>query len=233
MDNLVNLVSSICSPVVNSRLVIGPFFYKFSFFILLLTCSFSAQASSFTFNLRGSDAALVLDGFNSGHLTSSGLIANFVAGPGALTDQIFNHTATRFGINSLGTSDDSSSLIDAAIGISEFLTISFSKPIILDQLILSVFAPGEVASLSIASASPLLLAGLAVADDIYNFSNLTLGVEEKITLSHVTGNGFSFDSITVSSVEVPEPAIFTLISVGVIAVLVFRRRKTLRTGTTA
>lgn len=225
MDNFFNLVSSIFTPVVNKCSVTSLSFHKFSFFILVISCSFSAQASSFTFNLRGSEAALALDGFNSGQLTSNGLIANFVAGPGVSTDRIFNQTATRFGINSLGTSDDSSSLIDSANGIPEFLSISFNEAIILDQLILSVFAPGEVASLSIASASSLLLVGLTVAEDIYNFSNLALGVEEKIMLSHVAGNGFSFDSITVSTVEVPEPAIFTLILAGVIGLLIFRRRK--------
>ncbi len=223
MSNSIYLVSSVFG--FNRSSHTSQYFRKISLFVVALLFSFSAESGVFTFDLRGNDAALALDGGELGQLSSNGLTASFIAGPGALNRQIFNQTSTRFGINSLGTSNDSSSLIDAAAGTSEKLAISFNKLVRLDQLILSVFAPGEIAGLSIADASPVLLGGLADARDVYNFSGLTLAAGEKIILSHVSGNGFSFDSFSVSSVQVPEPPVVMLMSIGVISLLAFRRRK--------
>jgi PEP-CTERM motif len=224
MRNLIDLISSLCVSVINSRSGTKLYFRKIGLLILALSCSFTAQATSFVFDLRGSDAALALDGQSTGQLGNNSLIATFVAGPGAAVDEIFNQTATRFGINSLGTSDDSSSLIDAADGVSELLSISFSQVVKLDQIILSIFAPGEIAGLSIAGATPLLLNGLSDALDVYDFSASTLDIGEQILLSHVSGNGFSFDSFTVSSVQVPEPSVLVLMFVGVIGLFVFGLR---------
>jgi len=59
----------------------------------------------------------------------------------------------------------------------------------------------------------------------FNFSGLNLAVGENIILSHVSGNGFSFDRFSVSSMQVPEPPIIVLMSIGIVSLLAFRRRK--------
>jgi hypothetical protein len=130
MEILVYLVSSVQKIVKNHRSHHYAQACKSAF--LILANSFSAEATSIKFDLRGSDAAIALDGKNSGQIVNNDLIASFLAGPDAPLDQIFNQTSTRFGINSLDTADDSSSLIDIANGISENLVISFSETMKID-----------------------------------------------------------------------------------------------------
>ncbi len=217
-------VFSTYTPHVNKPVCIRLYWQRIVF-LFVLSWSTATQATVFTFDLRAGKAALALDGKNAGQLVNHGLTATFAAGPGAPIDGIFNQTSSRFGINSVGTSDDSSSLIDAVNDISEFLTISFGQRVLLSKITLSAFAPGEMAGLSIAGGTSLLLHGLAAAKDVYYFSNLTLGMGEQIRLSHVSGNGFSFENISLNSAKVQEPPVAVLMLSGVMAVIVFRRSR--------
>ena len=59
---------------------------------------------------------------------------------------------------------------------------------------------------------------MTAATDVYNFSaNNTVLVGQSIVLAHVAGNGFSFDSFTVSGVPEPSAFIMLLIGVGIVA----------------
>ncbi|MFT7458041.1 MAG: hypothetical protein ACI909_000714 [Planctomycetota bacterium] len=225
MEILVYLVSSAPLFFKNHRSEVHRQSCLSGLIILALTCNYSVQASSFTFDLRTSETALALDGKGAGQLIRDGLIASLVAGPGDSIEQIFNQTSTRFGINSIGTASDSSSLIDEADGTSEKLTISFSEAILLDQIILSLFTPGEIAAVMFTDGSSDVLTGLDAAEDVYRFSNIWLGVGEPLVLTHVSGNGFSFDSFTVSTIQVSEPPIAILMILGVISLMYFRCRK--------
>jgi hypothetical protein len=93
--------------------------------ILVMTVNFSVRASSITFDLRGSEA-LVLDGAHSGVLQKGDLSASFVVGPEGFKKNVFNQTSSRFGINTIGRSADSPSLIDMVGSITETLAISFN-----------------------------------------------------------------------------------------------------------
>lgn len=224
MEILVYLVSSVQNFVENHRSEHYVQACKSAFLILLLANSFPVEATSFKFDLRGGDAAIALDGMNSGQIVNNDLIAGFLAGPDATLAGIFNQTSTRFGINSLGTTNDSPSLIDSASGISENLAISFSETVKVDQLTLSLFTPVEIAKLLYGDGSSVILTGLALAQDVYKFSDITLDIGEPLILSHVSGNGFSLDSITVSSIEVSEPDMLILLVLGAVCVLTSRRR---------
>ena len=193
---------------------------------LLIACnSFAAQATIITFDLRSSEAAIFLDDVNIGDFVIGGLIASFSALPGAPLDSVFNQTASRFGINTLGSSDDSPSLIDAVNGFSEFLSVSFSENVLLDKIVLSAFTPAEQAQVSIEGSPPMELIGLDAAVDVYDFSNYTIQTGEQLILAHSLGNGFSFDSIGVSLVSVAEPSSLALVLVAGLMVLLSRKQK--------
>ena len=98
---------------------------------LIFSVSLGAQTTVITFNLRSPETATYLDGVKTGGLEVAGLVATFTSLPGATTASLFNQTASRFGINTLGSSDDSPSLIDAANGISEYLSDIFSENVLL------------------------------------------------------------------------------------------------------
>ena len=193
--------------------------------ILAMLVNASALASSITFDLRGSEAAFVLDGVHSGVLQESDLSASFVAGPDLFNEDIFNQTSTRFGINTIDSSADSASLIDAADGISEKLAISFNVAVKIEQIVLSLFASGETASLFFNDRPLILLSGLPAAEDSYNFPDLRLAASEPIVLAHHSGNGFSFDRIIVRSIPVSEPGMLLLMLIGICCLKKFRYRK--------
>ena len=99
--------------------------------ILAMTVNFSALASSITSDLQGSEVNLLLDSAHMGVLEKSDLIASFVARPGIFNEDIFNQTTSRFGINTIGSSADSPSLIYLADSMSEKLAIFLIKRSIL------------------------------------------------------------------------------------------------------
>ncbi len=211
-------------PVHNTRLL-TLFFSKISVYILILSMSYTVHATVFTYNLRSSEASVFLDGVNSGGFVIDILTATFSALPGAQIDGVFNQTGSRFGINTLSSSDDSSSLIDAVNGFSEFLSVSFSENVLLEKIVLSAFAPGEQAHVLVEGGSAFLLNGMSHAIDEYYFSDYAINPGEQLILAHVLGNGFSFDSLVVSLVSVPEPAVLILRLAGIISLTIFRPRK--------
>ena len=224
MEILINSVQSHLLSFLPSQRSYRIIYFKIGLSLMISCLSFAAQATIFIFDLRSSEAAIFLDGKNSGDFVSEGLIATFSALPGAPLDSVFNQTASRFGINTLGSSDDSPSLIDAVDGFSEFLSISFSENVLIDNIVLSAFTPAEQAHVSIEGGSPLALNGLDTAVDVYKFSNYTIQAGEHLILSHTLGNGFSFDSIGVNLVSVAEPSSLALVLVAGLMVLLSRNQ---------
>lgn len=170
-----------------------------------------AEALSITFDLRGTEGSVV-KGLTTGSVAKHGLTATLTANDGVL-----NQTASGFGINASLSGDDTDT-IDNGSGISEFLTIAYDKLVTFDQLILSSFATTEDASLTFAGGTPNILVGTSPSADVYNFStDNTISVGQSVLLSYRTGNGFSVDQFTVTTVETtatPEPATIALLGVG-------------------
>jgi hypothetical protein len=99
-------------------------------------------------------------------------------------------------------------------------------PVKLDQIVLSLFTgatTGDLATLTIDGFAPQTLNPTAPALDVYNFiTNNTVPVGQSIILAYQAGNGFSFDSFSVS---IPEPASALLLLFGLAFVRGIRSRK--------
>ncbi|MGZ5230380.1 MAG: hypothetical protein ACXWC3_10115 [Burkholderiales bacterium] len=185
-----------------------------SFAALILTMIISSAAQAVLFQLAGSAAVEAVDEAPSFSLTISGITATLTANVGEL-----NTTVTSgFGINAPGSADDPSH-IDAGAGI-EFVTILFNRLVRLDQIVLSDFTgppTGDLAALTIDGLAALTLNPTAPALDVYNFSsNNVVPVGQSIILAYQAGNGFSFDSFSVTAI--PEPATGLLLILGLVVI---------------
>ncbi len=204
--------------------------------ILLIVLSLHANSTLATvidFNLRQAEFGSVLDGSASAQLTIDNLTATFTSLPGTNIDSVFNHTSTRFGINSLTSGADSPSLIDAGAGWSEFLSIRFSKLVYLREIVLSAFGTSEQAFLGFDPTHGVFLSGMKASVDNYLFSDWSIPAGTSLILSHAVGNGFSFDRILLAAVEVDEPPILMLFLAGLFSIslgLVLRARVFPSTG---
>src|SRR6266542_4991508 len=167
------------------------------------------------FQLAGSAIVEAVDEAPSFSLTIDGITATLTANIGVL-----NTTAViGFGVNAPGTGDETS-LIDNVLG-TESVSIVFNVPVRLDQIVLSDFfgGAGDLALLTINGFAPVTLNPTAPALDVYNFaSNNTVPIGQSIILAFQAGNGFSFDSFSVTAV--PEPASGLLLLIGLAAIRV-------------
>ena len=191
--------------------------YLNTVFLFLSVYSLTTQATILNFNLRQVEFGSVLDGSSSANLTIDNLTATFTSLPDSGIDSVFNHTSTRFGINSLGSGADSPSLIDAGAGWSEFLSIKFNMLVSLREIVLSAFGTSEQAFLGFGQTHSVLLSGMSASVDSYQFSDWSIPAGTSLLLSHVKGNGFSFDRILLEAVEVDEPPILMLLFAGLLS----------------
>ncbi len=179
----------------------------------------SAQAT--LFQLAGSAAVEAVDEASSFSLTVDGITATLTANIGILNTT----AASGFGVNAPGTGDETS-LIDNLLGL-ESVSIIFNVPVRLDQIVLSLFTgatTGDLALLTIDGFGAITLNPTAPALDVYNFiSNNTVPVGQSINLAYQAGNGFSFDSFSVT--VIPEPASLALAFIGLAGLVWSRRRR--------
>ena len=191
-------------------------------FMLLSMIFASAVQATTLFQLKGNAAVEAVDEAASFSLTVGGITATLTANVGVL-----NTTSSGFGINHPTTGDPTDHL-DGMFAV-EAVSIVFNLPVRLDQIVLSDFTgstTGDLATLTIDGFPPLTLIPTAPALDVYNFSsNNTLPAGQSIHLAWQAGNGFSFDSF---SVTVPEPASGLLLCAGLLLVLGVRKRSQAR-----
>jgi len=193
------------------------------------------MAAPITFNLR--DPAIEsIDEVNSFSLNQGGLTATLQALPQTFNEPPartleLNQTSSSFGVNVAGTTCgglEDSALIDGGC-TPESVKITFNLPVRLDQIVLSLFTggtTGDLASLAIGGFPTITLLPTPAASDIYNFSSSnTVLVGQSIVLAYVAGNGFSFDSFTVT---VPEPSSLVLLGLGALALCVGSSRRRAR-----
>jgi len=180
-----------------------------------------SQAATITFDLRNT---LNTTAIEAGSVTQSGLTLTLTSAQGSL-----NQTSSSFGVNH-PSSGDATSLLDGVNG-AETINISFNQDVIITSLTLSSYTHGgaETASLTIASFSPIDLVAQAAASDVYNFSSDNLlNMGQTAQLAWLSGNGFSFDSITVETIAsvVPEPNSILLLGLSGIIFACYRSRRT-------
>ncbi len=190
-----------------------------SFTAFLFTVT--SHAAIITFDLRDTLNTAAIE---SGSFTQSDLTIILSSNQGVL-----NQTASSFGVNH-PSSGDATSLLDGVNG-AESINISFDQTVNITSLTLSSYASGgaETASLTIASFSPIDLVAQATSSDVYNFStNNVLNTAQIAQLSWLSGNGFSFDSITVETIAsvVPEPNSILLLGLSGIIFACYRSRRT-------
>jgi hypothetical protein len=187
--------------------------------VLIIVVSGSWAHAATMFQLIGSMAVEAVDESASFSLTQDGITATLAANVGVL-----NTTTSGFGVNHPRVGDPTD-LLDAFFMDHDSVTVTFNRTIALDQVVLSLFTPsgGELASLTIDGFPPITLAPTTAATDVYNFSFAnTVSVGQSIVLAHVAGNGFSFDSFTVSAIPGPAGWLMLLTATG--AVALSRRR---------
>jgi hypothetical protein len=180
----------------------------------------SAVEATTLFQLKGNAAVELVDEAPSLPLTIGDITATLTANIGEL-----NTTMGGFGVNH-PLSGDTTDEIDG-INASEAISIVFNVPVRLDQIVLSNFTggtTGDSASLTIDGFGVLTLTPTPPALDVYTFlTNNTVLVGQVINLAWQAGNGFSFDSFSVT--QVPEPASFILLGLGLITIAIGASRR--------
>ena len=132
----------------------------------------------------------------------------------------YNSTATSFGIDSFGTTDD-----PLLIDVTETLFFQFDQAVLIDSIVVSLFDGQDAGGVLFKAAG----IQVPLQNGTMNFGGLRLGIggSDRIfaSLGNLTGGtrGFSIDRITVR--PVPEPAAIALAAAALLSVSANRRDK--------
>lgn len=152
------------------------------------------HAVPITFNLLDTTATAQIE---SGILTRSGVTATLTphvnGGSGSL-----HQLATGFGVDALGSGDNTHELDDVR-GV-ESISITFDADVFFAALKLSDFGNDDHALLKIVGSAELNLDNSSGNAFAFSANNLVLA-GETVVLKFGAGNGFSFDSFTVETIQ--------------------------------
>ncbi|MCC9603697.1 PEP-CTERM sorting domain-containing protein [Stieleria sp. JC731] len=192
------------------------FLCKIAVGLFVVALSLPVSAGTILFDLRAPSIE-ALDEAPSLTLTHSGLTAIVSANLGDL-----NLTSSGFGINHPLSGDDTDRIDD--LNGTEAVSVIFNKDVWLNSITLSALSSGENALLEVASFAPLTLTDTGAGTDVFFFStNNFIAAGETLVLSHEDGNGFSFDSFSVS--VVPEPTSLICVFGGLLVGTIRRRKR--------
>ncbi|MGJ8672978.1 PEP-CTERM sorting domain-containing protein [Rubritalea sp.] len=166
----------------------------------------NAQAAIVLFNLRDLTGTTSIE---AGLYEVDGVILTMTSTEGSL-----NQTANAFGVNHFD-SGDLTAEIDGVAG-AESLSFSFNATGLLDQLTFSSVGGSDYIRLTKNGGGAVDYSANTVSPSIAFTSS------DVFKLEYVSGNGMSFDSISITSV--PEPTSTILLGMGGLALLSRRKR---------
>ena len=186
-----------------------------------------ASAAPITFDLR--DPLIeTIDEVNSFPLTEDGLTAVFTAvaqKPLPELPFVLNQSPSAFGIDIVGTTCaeimEDADLLEGECA-SETLRIVFDRDVFLSSLSVSSFGSDEFA---VAFVHPDGVSFEITRDGALSLNHVLLAAGQSFDVVPFWGDGFSFDSFTVTPVGVPEPTILVLLGTGIVVVECARRRR--------
>ena len=190
--------------------------------------SSSLFAMPITFDLRDSSIEAI-DEVNSFSLTLSGITATLSALPSTWVDNtgvtrnlLLNRTSRGFGVNVDGvantkgcSTEDSDGIDDGCI--VEGIKVDFTQAYILESFRVSSFGSTDEGVIDFFEPG---LTDISVTSTGTTAAGQTTS---SFTLWWVAGNGFSFDSFTVSAV--PEPTVIALFGLGLFSLWLVRRKR--------
>ena len=208
---------------------------------LLIAAGLSAEAALIQFDFAptsgSNQTGLDLDGFAAGSsiVTESGFTVTLSA---SANTGVFNYTSSRnFGINAAALGDGTDEF-DAGSGISEVMTFSFAtSPLASISLVSIDFDRFTVSgldqgSLAFSGGNTFLFDGSDVSGLGLLTVNEPISAGQVITLSHLAGDGFGIEAITleVTPVSVPDPGPGIPLLAGLFVAGLLVQRRTLRTS---
>jgi hypothetical protein len=190
--------------------------------LLLVLVPASVFASPITFDFRAPGIEDI-DEVNSFSLLQDGFTVTLTAFPTTFSgnDVVLNRTASAFGINVVGTTCgglEDSALIDGGC-TGEYVTMSFDQNVFLNSLTVSSFGSLDVGRITIGSTNLDVLSTGA-----YSLGNPFLAAGDTFSLAWMSGNGFSFDNLTVTAAPEPSSLVLLVFGTGLIGLAVFRGR---------
>lgn len=181
-------------------------------YILLFLVSSQATATPIYFNFLDPELENV-DESPSLSISKNDLTIFLITNQGVL-----NRTQSAFGINSSGSGDDTDE-IDSGSSIEEMLGIYFNKDVTLKSFSVSKLGSSDAGKLTFGIDTLLLFSNSGT----YSLDNYFLPENQKLNLAYVSGNGFSFDSLTVEVASVSEPASYMILIAGVLGLFIHKR----------
>jgi len=196
---------------------------KYLLFPFLLIATPAAASLEFVFMNDSTAIGMALDSQNSGSVTQGGVEMTATAGPGP-----FNATGSFFGINQSAGGDDTDGFDfeeSGGPGVAEMITISFDADVFLESIRVSSFGSSDEVTVSegMNTIAVVSMTGMTSLGSYALSANTPFAIA---TTAGSYGNGWSLDSLTISTVTaVPEPTTFLPLLAVLIGTALSRRRR--------
>ena len=168
-----------------------------------------------------------LDGQSTGFFTQSGASGTATLTATSSTSDLFNATASEFGINQSASGDDTDGFDftqSGGPGVAEGLILSFDTNVLLDTIDVSSFSADSDLIEVVVGGTTVATVDSTGTTSLDSFA-VSAGTDVLInTTAGAYGNGWSLDSFGVTVVAVPEPGAVTLLGLFSLGAIARRRR---------